>query len=239
MYGLTGANGKYPCLWCTISTQEMQVPKESLGNLPEKRTLEHFKDNLRKFQNEFGGDTKYAKQCFNVIPLTQVCLPDLHMTLGIFMKIFRDIIENYCADVDSKILEIQIKDDENNLCHNFGSYIGLIKQRRNVVNELHDIQMQRDLMQDEVVWFSISQDNFEVDEHQKIIASLDKEINQKYKVISSIDDKMKCEDTNGPCVKSLDVTLKEIGVERQAYYSNTITGNHCHILMKDENIIKL
>ena len=39
MYGLTGANGKYPCLWCTISTQEMQVPKVSIQNLPEKRTL--------------------------------------------------------------------------------------------------------------------------------------------------------------------------------------------------------
>ena len=187
----------------------------------------------------------YAKQCFDVIddiffeiPLTQVCFPGLHMTLGIFMKIFRDIIENYCADVDSQILEIQIKDDEKNLYHNFGSYIGLIKQRRNVVNELHDIQMQRDLMQAEVDWISISQDNFDVDEHQKIIASF-LIIYQKNKVISSIDDKVKCEDTSGPCVKSLDVTLKEIGVERQAYYSNTITGNHCHILMNDENIIKL
>ena len=28
-------------------------------------------------------------------------------------------------------------------------------------------------------------------------------------------------DDIGPCVKSLDETLKQIGVERQAYYSNT------------------
>ena len=47
------------------------------------------------------------------------------------------------------------------------------------------------------------------------------------------------DDMSGPCVKSLDKTLAEIGVERQAYYSNTFTGNHCHVMLKDVNICKL
>ena len=35
---------------------------------------------------------------------------------------------------------------------------------------------------------------------------------------------------------SIDVTLKEIGIDRQAYYGGTIIGNHCHKLLQDKNI---
>ena len=34
----------------------------------------------------------------------------------------------------------------------------------------------------------------------------------------------------------LDVTLKEIRIDRQAYYGGTIIGNHCHKLLQDKNI---
>ena len=40
----------------------------------------------------------------------------------------------------------------------------------------------------------------------------------------------------GPCHKSIDVTLKEIGIDRQAYYGGTIIGNYCHKLLQDKNI---
>ena len=40
----------------------------------------------------------------------------------------------------------------------------------------------------------------------------------------------------GPCTSSLDATLKMIGVQRQAYHSNSFVGNDCHTLLKEENI---
>ena len=43
----------------------------------------------------------------------------------------------------------------------------------------------------------------------------------------------------GPCVASIDDTLKEIGVQRQAYHSNSFVGNDCQTLLKDGNIEKL
>ena len=43
----------------------------------------------------------------------------------------------------------------------------------------------------------------------------------------------------GPCVASIDDTLREIGVQRQAYHSNSFVGNDCHNLLKDDNIEKL
>ena len=45
---------------------------------------------------------------------------------------------------------------------------------------------------------------------------------------------VKEEHVTGPCTKSFDKILKEIGVER-----HTIYGNHCHLLLKDTNIVKL
>ena len=54
-----------------------------------------------------------------------------------------------------------------------------------------------------------------------------------------IDKDVKEVHVTGPCTKSLDAILKEIGVERQAYHGNTIYGNHCHLLLKDNNIMKL
>ena len=115
MYGLTGANGKHPCLFCTMNSSDMQLPKGTVGVQHEPRTLEHFKENFHKFETDYGMDLEHAKQCYNVIdvlffdiPLNQVCLPGLQMTLGIFMKIFRDIIERFCKTMDTVILEHQI-----------------------------------------------------------------------------------------------------------------------------------
>ena len=54
-----------------------------------------------------------------------------------------------------------------------------------------------------------------------------------------IDKGVKEEHVTGPCTKSLDTIFKEIGVEWQAYYGNTINDNHCHLLLKDNNIVIL
>jgi hypothetical protein len=40
---------------------------------------------------------------------------------------------------------------------------------------------------------------------------------------------------DGPCVQELDRTLKQIGVERQAYFGGTFVGNHVNKCLKEEN----
>ena len=76
-------------------------------------------------------------------------------------------------------------------------------------------------------------------EYQAILNEVEREIGNKEKELGEIqDDGCEKEDV-GPCVKSLDNTLAEIVVDRQAYYSNNITGNHCHVLLRDAGIEKL
>ena len=40
----------------------------------------------------------------------------------------------------------------------------------------------------------------------------------------------------GPCQTSIDKTLKELGVDCQAYFGGSIIGNHCDKMLKDANI---
>ena len=298
MYGLTGANGKHPCLFRTMNLSDMQLPKGTVGVQHEPRTLEHFKENFHKFETDYGMGLKHAKQCYNVIdvlffdiPLNQACLPGLQMTLGIFMKIFRDIIERFCETMDTVILEHQISQQGTpGYYDNFIDYIELIKQRKSLSNNvdyletrLSEIQEEIDWFtianenfdatqeeidwstianenfdatqeeidwftianenfdatQEEIDWFTIANENFDATQHLEEIECIQGEIDEEEARMVEIDKDVKEEHVTGPCTKSLDPILKEICVERQAYYGNTIYGNHCHLLLKENNIVKL
>ena len=80
------------------------------NNMPNKRSLENLKTRHSEFIHKCNSKLSLAKTVFNVmdniffeIPLYQVCLPGLHITMGIFLKIFADIIERYCAELDHLI----------------------------------------------------------------------------------------------------------------------------------------
>ena len=67
MCGLSGAAGKFPCLWCTYSTDEIQHPEPQRGNACEYRSLDTLNKDLGKFREEFGSELKKAKKANNVI----------------------------------------------------------------------------------------------------------------------------------------------------------------------------
>ena len=85
---------------------------------------------------------------------------------------------------------------------------------------------------EEINWFAITNDNYfdpnRQDEVDNVIAKKDKEVSEMMKQNKVWD--------AGPCLLSIDKTLQSIGVERQAYYGHCINGNHCHELLREENI---
>eukprot|EP00731_Ephydatia_muelleri_P033549 Em0032g11a len=92
MYGLSGATGKYPCLICEIPQKQMAVPLSLRKRYP-LRSLECIKESHKQFMAA-GGKRKKVKNYMNCvtepifdIPIDQVCLPGLHITQGIFVKI--------------------------------------------------------------------------------------------------------------------------------------------------------
>ena len=68
MYGLSGASGKHPCLWCEITADDMQVPLFVRQNIPcNKRSLANLKENYKRFLDDHQGNIKHAKMIKNVI----------------------------------------------------------------------------------------------------------------------------------------------------------------------------
>ncbi|XP_028518266.1 uncharacterized protein LOC114576217 [Exaiptasia diaphana] len=93
LYGISGASGKHCCLWCLITQAELKLPLSERG-LKEERTLEKLLRDYEKFK-ENGENIGRAKQYNNAIrppllniPIDQVCLPGLHISIGIFERLY-------------------------------------------------------------------------------------------------------------------------------------------------------
>ena len=175
---------------------------------------------------------------FFQIPLDQVCIPGLHITLGVYLKMFK-MFDACCLDIDIEIAAIYarnstVPDDD------FGQYVYKMKELHCLQNEVEELEGRRELLQGELNWFTVSHDCPGLDAYLDAIKLIDLEIIEKNNTISDIEQKMSESSANvGPCVQSLDSTLKSIGVQRQAYHSNSFVENDCHILLKDKNNEKL
>ena len=55
-------------------------------------------------------------------------------------------------------------------------------------------------------------------------------------IIINLKKENKLHDDVGSCQTSIDKTLKELGVDRQAYFGGSIIGNHCDKILKDDDI---
>ena len=85
IYGLSGAKGRYPCLWCLITQVEIQ---RVLQDPVEDRTLNSIRNNYNKYV-EKGDNLANAKFCYNCIrsPLMNIDIENvvpmyLHILLG-------------------------------------------------------------------------------------------------------------------------------------------------------------
>ena len=66
-FGLLGASGRYPCLWCEIPSFALIVPKSEREDIFQLRTLDTLKENQLTFINKYISNLKHAKDAFNCI----------------------------------------------------------------------------------------------------------------------------------------------------------------------------
>ncbi|GFO42192.1 hypothetical protein PoB_006869700 [Plakobranchus ocellatus] len=88
IYGISSANGRYPCLWYLTKESDIQYNQ---GSQPE-RTLASLSTNYQRFM-EFGKGEKKNASCYNCIhqpmldiPLDRVISPYPHCLLGITIQ---------------------------------------------------------------------------------------------------------------------------------------------------------
>ena len=87
-------------------------------------------------------------------------------------------------------------------------------------------------------WASIvSEDDFDEGNYTSLLKDVADEVDTQQKNLVKLKDEGKVMGIAFDlCEKSVVVSLKSIGVERQAYYGGTIIGNQCHKLLKPQNV---
>ena len=91
---------------------------------------------------------------------------------------------------------------------------------------------------DEMNWASIvSEDDFDEGNYTSLLKDVADEVDTQQKNLVKLKDEGNVMGIAFDlCEKSVDVSLKSIGVDRQAYYGGTIIGNQCHKLLKPQNV---
>ncbi|XP_066263806.1 uncharacterized protein [Branchiostoma lanceolatum] len=266
-YGLSGACACYPCLWCDITKEEMADPDDRRIRMPQ-RTLETLQTYHNLFVAEGQGKIKLAKKYHNVIspvmfavPVDQVVVPGLHVSLGIYVKLFK-LLENELHDMDLKLQSyLDSVLDEGDVTKEalltdphmgkFKAWVDAIDQARELDEKADALEDKIEEQEDQLAWLAFEEETDDEDDDED--NQLQAIFNDASEMIEGMVQKMESFRTKavklrekssvkmgqGPLTSELDDVLKEFRVERQAYHSKSFIGNHVNTMLKDEAICKL
>ena len=213
-FGISGARGTHPCLWCKISQKQIQQEQYTRAEL---RTLDSIKTDCDKWETETNADKKYASHfnnCINRpminIELDRVAPPYLHILLGI-MKKHHELLEKAADKLDQQIKD-QHEDDTIGV--KSGSIAcSLIEYGSN--------------------WMG-AEDKKETIRYVEALEVFGCEATKKSTRLEDLRDdldnlpKTDIRARTGPIASQLDEKNKESNVIAQNYHGRSYIGNHCH-----------
>ncbi|XP_065672288.1 uncharacterized protein LOC124815234 [Hydra vulgaris] len=247
VYGVTGAIGRHCCLFCDITKKDVQLAPLCREHVVSQRSLNSLNNDFHRFQSN-GGNLKNAKLFNNVInetlfniPLDQVAVPALHISLGTYLKFF-NMFEDECHLIDIKLAgELALK---NNIIGkaDFDKYVNMHVQSNFVKCVIEDCDNKIALLQDTISLKVICEPD-KTEEIRNIytprIVYYDLIKNDKIKELSSLNEANVLDKTSDPCIQQLDEVLKANKVERQAYHGKCFVGNHVHIMLKPQPLLDM
>ncbi len=213
LYGLSGAQGTYPCLWC-LTPKTYMAKKDTPDAIP--RLLSTMKRDHRRFKKYGHGIKKNVSRFHNSLhrPLldietSRVAPPYLHILLGIVLKHHR-LLEEAVHQLDIEL----IKQPE--------------EEMRGVSQSFHDFGKN---------WPRAEEIKERIQFFQACIIMADsqqEEINNFQEKISSLEDDLadlqfeSVTPRSGPVCSQLDTILDKHKITPQSYHSRSFIGNHCH-----------
>ncbi|GFN74207.1 hypothetical protein PoB_000071300 [Plakobranchus ocellatus] len=213
VYGLSGPQGTYPCLWCLMPRQTMH--KEE--NPSQERTLGSLSSDHHRFPSDDSNKREVAKynnslhQPLLPIELDKVVPPYLHILLGIVLK-HHKFLENAADVIDKKIMN----QPEERLTE-LGRHV-----KRYGANWQKAQQLQERLeFEHGCLVFS------ETEEDIKKYTAQTQSTEHALSLLEHTDLKPR----SGPVASSLDTILNKHRITPQAYHSRSFVGNHCHKYM--------
>nr|XP_047129350.1 uncharacterized protein LOC124809337 [Hydra vulgaris] len=246
VYGISGATGRHCCLFCEITKNEMQLSMKDRNQSIFLRTLESLKSDFERFKND-GGNNKNAKKFNNVIdeplfdiPIEQIAIPALHITLGIFLKFF-NLLEKESHLLDIKLAGVLAIHDKRIDLSEYDDYVEKQVEIFQLKYSIEDINNKILLIQDacviEVIHNPENSENIKVMYKDRIALLESKRTEKEGRIAECF--KVELNQGAGPIVKEIESVLQSCGVLRQAFHSRSFIGNHIHKMLLYENIIKL
>ena len=136
------------------------------------------------------------------IPLNPVSLPGLHITLDVYLKLFRGF------EKLAKIADAMAAENNNDNDVDFEEYVSSLRKIAEIVINLEELKKRRKFLVEELNLFAVTQDDhFDEECHTNLLNNIDKEIYQWNNIIIEAREKTKDFDA-GPSFTSVDVTLK-------------------------------
>ena len=246
MYGLSGAAGVHPCLWCNATKKEIQKHKQDRIGTTTQRTLHGIKKDNTRFVKA-GAKKENVKAYNNAlqtpiwdIQLTQTAPPYLHLLLGIVKK-HQDLLENDCHRLDMEIA-LNLKTDIDLKNHNTTSYF------RSYVRSLEEEIKLREKMQHFLVEGTIQNMHLgsgldvhnlfddapsQIRDHEDIEMDIE-DIEKEIEACKADPSKPALKFRFGPVARTLSEVLYIHNIVAQAFHSHSYIGNHCHKYLKPQ-----
>lgn len=157
--------------------------------------------------------------------------------MGVFKKLF-DERENQCFQLDKKIqMELATYSDGNDekilalrAAQQHSRQARELHEKANSLQELLNLQSLHSDVNIMPAYFTTMQGE---------IDNLLENANQQEKLADEQMQLAAFERSDATLTKQLDMVLKQMNVERQAYHGKSFIGNHVHICCKENNITRL
>ncbi|KAL5475984.1 hypothetical protein EMCRGX_G025876 [Ephydatia muelleri] len=150
------------------------------------------------------------------IPVSQVCPPGLHITLGIFTKLFH-LLEAACHQLDLE-LALHIT-DFTGPSSSFSKYSQELQNLSFLQAELEKAQQSHEELQNMATYMALVNG-----EKSPLAVNLVKQSAAKMKSVKALKP------------RQLDSALQLIGVQRQQYFGSAFVGNQVHKALKLPNV---
>lgn len=245
-YGLSGASGTRPCLFCHSTKKDIQLERDqrSASDMAA-RTLSKLEFDHKAFIAA-GSKLAQAKKFNNVIrpyilpvPVHHVIVPALHLDLGIFTWMY-EALEKDVSELDLKVASQCASSDGDSA--QFTKLASLHSDQQQVATEIEQLELQCQQFVQQIQFVALHGQG-----QDETIAALAQDLQQLYatakvqltdrqaqrqKLHEEIANTSKSKEILGPCLRSLEPVLQAHKIQRQVYHGGAFIGNHIHQALK-------
>ena len=235
VYGLSGAGGKHPCLWCLMPLDET---RKGSNETYEARSVDSLKKDNERFMGEGKGkhgDVQAYNNCLHppntAVDVDAVCPLYLHIMLGLVHK------HHVLLEQESHRLDLDIKEQAET--HDSGESASLRSHGNNwrMAEEIRE-----DIFWNKSLQYWLKYPHYILSSHEQTkfkakFVEVGENIQTSIKMFELLGHKP-LKPRAGPVCSGLDTILDRHGIVPQQYHKRAFVGNHCHKYIAKQTVFK-